>query len=135
MTIQICLYEKGEVVNPRTTLSLPQEEQTMLNWCLGEQDTHCYVGRQEGCPLTSAGGRCWWSRRRTQTRSMWPPARGQQAGGLATSSGMARWRLPLPPQKEGRVHGILDSISSLSLAMTREQLSQGGKVGQQSGDV
>lgn len=56
MTVQICRYQKREVANLQTTLSLPQEEQTMPNLCLREQNNPRYLDRQEGCPLASAGG-------------------------------------------------------------------------------
>lgn len=62
MTIQICQYQKREVANPWTTLSLPQEEQTMPNRCLREQN------KEEGChPLASVEGDNRWSWRRIQT--------------------------------------------------------------------
>ena len=67
MTIQICRYQKREVANLQTTLSLPQEEQTMPNRCLREQNNFWCLDRQEGCPLASAEGGCEWSWRRTQT--------------------------------------------------------------------
>lgn len=48
MTIQICRYQKREVANLQTTLSLPQEEQAMPHRCLGEQSNPWCLDRQEG---------------------------------------------------------------------------------------
>lgn len=123
MTIQI--YQKREVANPWTTLSLPKEEQTMPNQCLRKQNNPCCLDRQEGCPLASMGEGYQWSWRRTQTHCG-PSLRA--AGTWACNffwNGQMEAAFASP---EGGESSHNSRLAELSLAVNHEQLSQGGKV-------